>query len=159
MIDILDRLPWRRAVPAAGLVVVVALLAPAPHARADACPCRYDCAGAPVTILDRDTKLTWQQAPDPTARTWDDAKTYCAALTLGGGVWRVPTVTELQTIVDEQVLAPAIEENVFPGTSSLPHWTSTAAAGQAGSAWYVDFNDGSAGYQAASKTAPVRCVR
>jgi hypothetical protein len=54
------------------------------------------------TVYDTKTKLTWQQTVSSTTYTWADAKTYCAGVgtSLGGTGWRLPTLKELQTIVD-----------------------------------------------------------
>ena len=51
------------------------------------------------TVLDRDTNLTWQQAPDGTERTWEEARAHCASLPLAGGGWRLPTMAELQSLI------------------------------------------------------------
>ena len=69
------------------------------------------------TVYDTKTKLTWQQ-PGPSATyTWAAAKTYCAGLgsSLGGTGWRLPTIKELQTIVDNsKVMNPRDRSQRLP---------------------------------------------
>ena len=52
------------------------------------------------TVRDNVTALVWQKAFAPSAMTQGAALTYCAGLALPGGGWRLPTVTDLQTLVD-----------------------------------------------------------
>jgi hypothetical protein len=116
-------------------------------------------------IVDLKTKLTWQRAPLPQRLLFDDAATQCAAL---GAGWRVPTVNELSTLVDEQphleddngaLVEKAIDANAFPGTPvDNPYWTSSVVAGTTDVAWDVAFSSG-ATFQAVRTTANyVRCV-
>ena len=53
------------------------------------------------TVTDKCTNLVWQQATNPTFLLFADAQAYCATLTLDNkSDWRLPTIFELQTIVD-----------------------------------------------------------
>src|SRR5258706_11285535 len=67
---------------------------------------RYRIANS--TVYDTQTKLTWQQAIPKSLYAWADAKTYCSALSLDGSGWRLPSINELQTLVDEST-NPAID--------------------------------------------------
>src|SRR5204863_95459 len=58
-------------------------------ARADAPPGRYTVMSG--TVRDNQTMLTWQQTLDAGTLTWSGASTYCAALGLDGGGFRVPS--------------------------------------------------------------------
>src|SRR5689334_16839225 len=84
--------------------------------RANAPAGRYTIANG--TVYDTKTRLTWQQGAAPSTYTWTDASPYCGALNLGGMGWRLPSVRELQTIVDETLHAPAIDATAFSGTPS-----------------------------------------
>src|SRR5262245_33278607 len=99
---------------ASAVVLVGALFAFAPHARADAPPCRYSFGMG--TVYDIDTARTWQQSIDGVTHTWADASAYCAALSVDGGGWRLPTIHELHTLVDESLANPAIDTTAFPNT-------------------------------------------
>lgn len=45
------------------------------------------------------TGFTWQQAPLAQKIAGDDASAYCVSLTLNGGGWRLPNVSELSSLV------------------------------------------------------------
>jgi hypothetical protein len=111
-------------------------------------------------VTDTKTGLHWQQVVDSNSYTWVDAKSYCADLTLDLATWRLPTKSELESIVNDTVLAPTIDGTWFPSTPDAPFWTSSPSAGNPGSAWLVFFDsaysdDASGG---PSTPARVRCV-
>ncbi|HEY3354655.1 MAG TPA: DUF1566 domain-containing protein [Polyangia bacterium] len=139
----------------AGGIVLALALALAVRADPGAPPGRYQVTAE--TVLDSRTGLTWQRA---SAAHYDfaDAKSYCAGLTLAGGGWRLPTVRELQTIVDEGAYAPAIDGAAFPQTLTLPYWSATPYVPVRG-AWMVDFTEGRVEDHEVSDVMPVRCVR
>ena len=87
-------------------------------------PTRYEVSAD--SVLDDTTGLTWQHPVDGGQYSWADAKTYCAGL---GGGWRLPSVTELQSIVDDTKQRPSIDETAFPNTPALAFWTSSAYTG------------------------------
>ena len=72
------------------------------------------------------------------------ATTACAALDLAGAKdWRLPTRTELLTLVDDTRHEPAIDTEFFPTTEQAYYWTSTPCAWRPGSAaWCVSFDSG-----------------
>jgi hypothetical protein len=49
----------------------------------------------------------------------------CTSLTIGGfNDWRLPSLAELQAIVDPEVgLSPSIDSTTFPNTAPKLHWT------------------------------------
>jgi hypothetical protein len=116
-------------------------------------PARYQVRAGGL-VLDHATGLTWRQAVAPDSYAWSDATTYCAGL---GAGWRLPSLTELQTIVEDTTLNPAIDRTAFPGTPSTYFWTSSGDG--AGGAWYVDFDSGTTGLNDATIPYGVRCVR
>jgi len=115
------------------------------------------------TVYDTKTKLTWQQTVTSTAYTWANAKTYCTGVgtSLGGTGWRLPTLKELQTIIDFSQASPSIDSTAFPSTPPSIFWSASLLTGSTSYAWYVDFsagnswNDGNIG----AATFRVRCVR
>ena len=63
------------------------------------------------TVDDRTTDLEWQKVDDGQRRNWRQALAYCQGLSLGGHHdWRLPNVKELETIVDYNHHAPALDE-------------------------------------------------
>jgi hypothetical protein len=119
-------------------------------------PARYTTANG--TVLDGQTKLTWQQTIPTSLYTWADAKAYCAGLSLDGSGWRLPSINELQTLVDEST-NPAIDGATFPMTPSEYFWSDSPLVEDPSRSWTCFFSNGSTyGF---SKTTPenVRCVR
>lgn len=121
-------------------------------------------------VRDLRTGLEWEREPeiidvldwssDPIVQPAID---YCAALSLDGGGWRLPTVKELPTIVDETTVQPVIDEAVFPNTQKEYYVTGTPLGCSEHLGWYwaTSFGDGVV-YpmdQNYTDTAYVRCVR
>jgi hypothetical protein len=142
----------------------------APGALAVAPPNQYT-AVATGEVRDNYTGLVWQQDFSPATMAWTDAAGYCAGLTTGGHTWRVPSIRELATLVDEAQVAPAINRTMFPNTkygskSNNWYWASHLAAGNTTAAWAINFDDGFTGFNAGASgawnyftAAWVRCVR
>ncbi|HEX3697901.1 MAG TPA: DUF1566 domain-containing protein [Polyangia bacterium] len=117
---------------------------------------RYTIANG--TVTDTATKLTWQQAVSTSLYTWADANTYCAGLALNGTGWRVPTIGEIQTIVDDSI-GPSVDATVFPMTPSAYFWSSSVAVDDPSRAWTAFFANGSTYRMAMETPEAVRCVR
>ena len=112
------------------------------------------------TVYDTSTLLTWQQAPTRDYLLWADANRYCTTLSLNGYGWRLPSVTELETLVDETCSSPAIDPSAFPNTDSDYYWTSSYVARFPTYAWTVGFQIGLANFFTVSDSLQlVRCVR
>ncbi len=129
----------------------------AQHGRADAPVGRYTIANGIVT--DTKTLLTWQQTISASSYTWSNAQSYCTGLNLNGTGWRVPSMNELQTIVDETKTNPPIDPTAFPSTPVASFWTSSPLAGSGSFAWLVNFNNGDTVYSGVANAFRIRCVR
>jgi len=137
------------------LVSLVALAGPLIVARrgaADAPPGRYLVVSAGV--YDTETKLTWEQPPTSLSYSWANAGAYCAQLT--GGPWRLPSMQELQTLVDDSRTNPAIDPTFFPGAPAAFTWTASPYVPTPGNAWY--FYSGFTASALTSTPYHVRCV-
>ncbi len=77
----------------------------------------------------------------------------------GASDWRLPTVKELEGIVDFGSVNPAIDLNYFPNTPSSPFWSGSPTAYPVDHAWSIEFYDGIAAYTPNADTLPVRLVR
>ena len=122
-----------------------------------------------TTITDHQTALQWQRG-FTTATSWDDANAQCNALVLGGiSGWRLPSVKELLTLVDEAVDEEyvtgrqpplqyfAIDPRAFPTTPSGSFWAWPMQNN--GQAWRVDFATGESHPDSPSNSGfYVRCV-
>ena len=111
------------------------------------------------TVTDPHAQLTWQRTPDATRRSWAAAKLHCAGLALPGGPWRLPSMKELQTLIDESTNDPAIDAVAFPATDPEAFWTGTPLAGMPDYAWFVSFGNGVAYNSLIEREHLVRCVR
>ncbi len=149
-----------------GVLALAATVVVGGVVRADAPPGQYATFGrTSLCITDNFTQLTWLRTPLADTLSFSDAATQCGAL---GPGWRVPSVNELETLVDENphyeledgVLLPkAIDANAFPGTPvTIPYWTSSVQANATTSAWAVSFQDGSTLTALQTEPQEVRCV-
>ena len=123
-------------------------------------PGRYTFPMAGI-VYDTETKLTWQQAPNSPSSDLADARAYCTGLgaTLGGAGWRLPTMTELQTLVDESRWDPVLDPVAFPGLAPSITWASSPVAGDSSSGWIANSRDGNMGTWDVTYKAYARCVR
>ena len=134
------------------------------------------------TVSDNSTGLMWQKCGDGQTGSdcsggsavhlaYDDgngnlgsadlpAINYCKTLSLGGHAdWRLPSVNELETLVDFGQQNPAINTTYFPNTQSGSYWSSAAYQGNAGYAWIVYFTTAESALTVWMVRSYVRCVR
>lgn len=122
------------------------------------------------TVLDNVTGLTWQKCAlgesgsdctlgSISSYSWDEAGSECSLSTLAGGGWRLPSVTELMSIVNYGKSFGTIDYATFPGGTVTPYWTSNPHALYSSWAWYVNFSEGAVGVDDKVDTHYVRCVR
>jgi hypothetical protein len=124
-------------------------------------PQKYDTGSFQGVVIDLVTGLQWQASVEEGSHVWHDAEPYCAALTLSGGGWRLPSRIELMSIVDFTAANPLIDVIAFPGTPADYYWTSSKLADDDNSAWNINFgfSDGMADKGEITKMRRVRCVR
>jgi len=104
--------------------------------------------------------LMWQDDEDTKTvqKKWDDAQRYCNNLQpLGFNDWRLPTKSELESIVDKS-REPAIKEE-FKNCSSSGYWSSTTNEYGKYNAWIVNFYNGYVYSSNKDLNYYVRCVR
>ena len=76
----------------------------------------------------------------------EECEAACKALSLAGHAdWDLPTIDELQLVVDRSRYSPAIDTDFFVDIENDWYWSKTAAAWSSASAWYVDFDSGLVG--------------
>jgi hypothetical protein len=130
-------------------------------------PNHYSIANGEVT--DNYTRLVWQQGFSASPMDWSAAAGYCSSLALNGESWRVPSLNELASIVNEARVQPAVVTSAFPNTvscgSTTWFWANAQYVGSS-YGWGINFCDGYTGYNAGASgawnyftTAYVRCVR
>lgn len=95
------------------------------------------------TVIDESTSLMWQQETLPPQLNWADSIQFCSRMTLGGHTdWRLPTIKELQSLVDYSRCSPTINTTYFPNTASSLYWSTTTSATNTNFAWGVYFDYG-----------------
>jgi hypothetical protein len=125
---------------------------------AQATPPRYDVQASEA--LDPNTHLRWQRAVSPKSFSFPAARDYCSRLRVGEKKgWRVPTLGELLTLIDERARSPMIDSKTFPATPAEPFWSSSTFANGNELAWYVRFDHGNGLYGRLIEPFRVRCVR
>lgn len=112
-----------------------------------------------AVVEDSATQLHWQQAGLSTLYEWNAATQYCRTLDAPGDGWRLPTLKELHTLVDETRENPAADSEAFPGIAAGYYWTSSTPRGFPSLAWTVGFDRGLDVFRGPPSTAFVRCVR
>ncbi len=95
-------------------------------------------------VLDRETGLVWEKSPDTTIRNWAAAISSCYQRQVGGRKgWRLPTIEELASLVDNSQSNPALPAgHPFTNVQSHGYWSSTTGAGGTSFAWGVGFGNG-----------------
>lgn len=133
------------------------------------------------TVTDTRTGLMWQRCPlghtlDENATPDQLADDLCVPGTAveydwqgalqnagsdrhaGFGDWRVPSVKELDSLVETSCYAPTVDTQAFPDTPPMSFWSSTPATESAQS-WQVSFADGDVRPTARDQVGLVRLVR
>ena len=111
------------------------------------------------TVEDSRTGLTWQQTVPDKRYSWAEATAYCASLDLRGQGWRLPTVKELYTLVDETRMSPALDTTAFPEALVDYYWSGSLLASFTVDAWAVSFDFGFDSWFDVGTKQRARCVR
>ena len=125
-------------------------------AAANAPPGRYKITD--YTVKDNVTGLVWQRNVDESTYQHAEAMAYCEDLALVGFAdWRLPTVSELESIVDDTRHSPAMDPVAFPGAPPGIYFTSTLS--RTNNAWVVTFGIGDSNVVNKTESFRARCVR
>jgi hypothetical protein len=115
-------------------------------------------------VTDNYTGLAWQQldsgaTPSLTAA---EAAEYCQALELNGKVWRLPSLNELASVVDDVPsgnVSPSVDHAAFPKHSKDQwYWSASPHGGSSSEQWTLSFEDGFTKHQPTSTLAIAQCV-
>jgi N-acetylneuraminic acid mutarotase len=111
-------------------------------------------------ITDNTTGLVWQLGDDGHTYTYAAAIPHCASFKSAEAAtgWRLPSVIELMTLINNGVDLPSINPS-FNGTQSTNYWTATPTATANTLAWTVKFDFGEVIPLLMDTALPVRCVR
>ena len=112
-------------------------------------------------VLDTTTSLLWQDASinKEGLGTYKEAQNYCKFLKIDKYEdFRLPTLSELQTIIDYKNYKPAILDG-FKYVESTMYWTTTPFADDATERWTIDFEKGARSVKAIYYDRHFRCVQ
>lgn len=121
------------------------------------------------TVTDNITALIWQKnTPEQiegcsgnSGKTCShqEAVNYCNNLNLEGKTWRLPTLKELETLIDFSQ-TPTINQKYFnlPSTSLKKFWTETDSQVNNGKFWVIDFGTALISDEASNKFFYPKCV-
>jgi hypothetical protein len=96
-------------------------------------------------------KYTWREAVEVIAEL-------NAAKTAGRSDWRLPTIDELASIVEQRCFKPAIDLEAFPYSPESGFWSDTAEEGVQPRAWVVHFLNGKRYIAQKNQTWRVRLI-
>lgn len=115
----------------------------------DACnSSRFTCVMGGQAVRDNETGLVWEASPDfVNFRPHGSALLSCANRITGGRMgWRLPSLHELSSLVDPSVADSGPRLPVghpFTNVQAHYYWTATGRSDEPGSAWGVNFREGS----------------
>jgi MYXO-CTERM domain-containing protein len=111
-------------------------------------------------VTDDHTGLVWQLGDTSNTYTYEQASQQCASFKSAEAAtgWRLPSVIELMTLIDNGVALPSIN-SFFKAAQSTNYWTSTPVAVSKSLSWTVKFDFGEVIPLLKDSTLPVRCVR
>jgi uncharacterized protein DUF1566 len=121
-----------------------------------------------AAVLDRETGLVWEQAPDFAVRAWSSptppfglAADACISKSIGSRTgWRLPSIHELMSVVDRTLGGLSLPPgHPFTNVQGVLYWSATTVAMNPAFAWVVDFNGGGATPNVKSTAYRVWCVR
>jgi len=125
------------AVTVAALILLLVTLG-----RADAPEDHYS-TGIPEVVVDTKTGLHWQRdATGPVS--WANAVQHCENFNAELQTWRLPSMKELQTLVDEAKTQGPLIDPLFTGTDGAD-WSSTEIFGIPDQVYVVNIGVGSNG--------------
>jgi hypothetical protein len=127
---------------------------------------RFQLILADQAVLDRETGLVWQRSEiTQSTVSWVNASYFCTTYATGTAQrrgWRLPTLDELQSLLDPGQPAPGPLlppghpfVNIFAGVT----WTATPYGGGTTYYWYVDLSNGNVGPITPGSLAHYWCVR
>jgi hypothetical protein len=122
------------------------------------------------SVHDKDNKYTWYDPNDETnggnpgtPGDGTDTEDFIAALNesnFGGfNDWRLPTIKEWSSIIDNGITSNKIDKNYFPNNMRTNYFSSTTSTSNSAKAGYAEFSHGYISYINKSYNQYVRAVR
>ena len=111
-------------------------------------------------VKDTVNNIMWQDNSEAKTinKDWKGAIDYCKNLDLGGFYnWRLPTINELNSIIDYNTTNPAIKNKFKNISQYIYYWSSTSY--DKNKAWLIGFDYGDSHYRNYENNHSIRCVR
>ncbi|HRW65146.1 MAG TPA: IPTL-CTERM sorting domain-containing protein [Candidatus Competibacter sp.] len=115
----------------------------------------FDTSATDGTVIHTKTGLMWKRCAEgqtwnsptcsgsPSTFGWQGTLAAAATSTFAGySDWRLPSVKELQSIVETCGYDPAINRAIFPATPAIDFWSASTSGPYPAFAWVVYFVDG-----------------
>lgn len=112
-------------------------------------------------VIDIKKNLMWQDNQENVEFTenWTLSKEYCSSLTLNGYTdWKLPSIKELQSIVDISKKKPSINSE-FKFVVPSSYWSKSQDLVNKNNAWYVGFKTGATFRDSKDYDCYIRCIR
>lgn len=112
-------------------------------------------------VTNTKTGLIWQDdaSVKSVTKDWSDAKRYCKNLNFAGySDWFLPTISQLESLVDTKRYNPSIKKE-FKNIISSFYWSSSSDVSISNGAWGVGFKGGNSYYGSKTDSNYVRCAR
>ena len=115
-------------------------------------------------VLDKETGLVWEKSPQTASARWSVARRTCVEKNVGGQKgWRLPSLSELQSLVDPSIAPPGPTlppGHPFLAVQSAVYWSETRVGEDPKGAWAVHFGlGGGAVFINWAHAVQVWCVR
>ena len=97
-------------------------------------------------VLDKQTGLVWERSPQAASARWSVARRTCVEKVVGGQKgWRLPSLPELQSLVDPSIAPPGptlSPGHPFLAVQPVVYWSETRPGEDPKGAWAVHFGLG-----------------
>jgi hypothetical protein len=114
-----------------------------------------------AAVLDKETGLVWEKDPSSVKQRALDGIGNCYTKDVGGRKgWRIPSIEELNSLVDTTTINPALPSGFPFGNIQLGwYWTVNINLKNNQQVWYVDFASGNSGTDFKTSARFIWCVR
>jgi hypothetical protein len=114
-----------------------------------------------AAVLDKETGLVWEKDPSSVKQRALDGIGSCYTKNVGGRKgWRIPSIEELNSLVDTTTINPALPSGHPFGNVQLGwYWTININPEDNLNVWYVDFASGNSGTDNKYNSRFIWCVR
>ena len=133
-------------------------------------PARFELVLGDAAVLDHETGLVWEAAPQSAFDDWFNAAIHCTVRQVGNRLgWRLPTIEELMSLIEpgggSSPLLPPGHPFTLPGLNPPPgdqYWSISTypdPTGDTGRSWRVSFLSGLMSADYKTQQARAWCVR